>query len=44
MIFLDYSKHWAADIGDDSEWRKAASSGSMRKLKPLRPLFERIYM
>src|ERR1019366_7852392 len=33
MFFLDYSKRWVTSIADNSEWRKAASSSSVGKLK-----------
>jgi hypothetical protein len=37
--FLNYSKRWVTSIADNSEWRKAASSSSVCKLKSLRLLF-----
>ena len=37
-FFLDYSKHAITSIADNSEWRKAASNSSMRKLKSLKLL------
>jgi len=39
MFFLDYSKHWITSLVDNSEWGKAASNSSVRKLKVIGAAF-----